>query len=167
MPDHNCCWPGGSWAGACEDAGARSWRAGWHACKDENDEERRRRHGDPAGHFGKGMRRACPAASNRIVKNAARPTTLLLYVATGDGGAREAARLNFFSSRGLDDATASDPKVEARLMVPAAVAPTVLVAERPAAAAALRALRARCDALSNCDAILYRTARADLPRFRG
>ena len=49
MPDWNCCWSGGSWHGKCSESGTYTWHGGWHACKRENENERRRRHGDPAG----------------------------------------------------------------------------------------------------------------------
>ena len=66
MPDWNCCWSGGSWHGKCSDS-AYTWHNGWHLCKEQNDAERRRAHGDAQGHFGRGMSRVCPHASSKVV----------------------------------------------------------------------------------------------------
>ena len=128
--DLNCCWPGGSWHDSCGPNQRHTWRAGWFACNAEKkiwkDVPRLdsanfsktnslraaadmwvknvQEHGDPAGHFGRGMSRLCPWVSNSVTHRgfATVPGVGVFYIVSADSTNLDNAKnVAFFAARGL------------------------------------------------------------------
>ena len=117
MPDWNCCWPGGSWHTKCTDSGPYTWHDGWHLCKEQNDAERRRAHGDAQGHFGRGMSRVCPHASAKVVDGPTGSGISVVYVVYGASGG-ETSSIDFFGKHGLDEMTKIDGGTSVQVLRP-------------------------------------------------
>ena len=158
MPDWNCCWPGGSWAGSCTETGPKTWHAGWHSCKERNDAERRRAHGDAQGHFGRGMARVCPWASAKVVQGPRGRGISVVYLIYGASGA-ETRNVAFFSQRGLDEATKIDGGTSVQILRPEHLGAEVVAAQRDGLNKAIEDLASVCKGWARCATHAYAGAK--------
>ena len=149
MPDWNCCWSGGSWHGKCTESGPFTWHDGWHLCKEQNDAERRRAHGDAQGHFGRGMSRVCPHASSRVVDGPRGSGISVVYVVYGASGS-ETMNIDFFGKHGLDEMTKIDGGTSVQVLRPQHLGAEVVASQSSKLTKAISDLENVCSHWARC-----------------